>query len=48
MAEAAVVLKKKERVRAERGIQRIPVDGVGKIDVEVGDDWLAVVRHVGG
>jgi hypothetical protein len=48
MREATIVLEEKERVRAERGVQRVPVDGVGKIDVEVGDDRLAVLGHVSG
>jgi hypothetical protein len=46
VAESAVVLKKKNWVRAERGIHCVPVNGVREIDIKIGDDWLTLPRHV--
>lgn len=46
MAEAVVVLKHKCRLRAQLIYSRVPVDLVGKIDVEVGDDRLPLVRQI--
>jgi hypothetical protein len=47
MAESIVVLKEKQRMSAERSIRRIPIDCIGKIDVEICYDWLTFDRHIG-
>lgn len=48
VAESVVVLKEKKRMRAERGIHRVPVDRIRKIDVEVRDHGLSLAGHVRG
>ena len=48
VAETVVVLKKKNRVRAQRSIGSVPVDGIVLLDSEIGYDRLPLSRHVGG
>lgn len=48
VSKSAIVLEKKNRLRRECGVHRVPIDGVGKIDVEVCHHRLALLRHVSG
>ena len=48
VAETVVVLEKKNRMRAQRSVGGIPVDGIVLIDSEIGNDRLPLSRHVGG
>lgn len=46
VGEAAVVLKKKSRLRGERGAGRGPIHCVVQVNVEVGDNRLALQSHI--
>jgi hypothetical protein len=46
MREAALVLEQEQRLGGQGGIHRVPVNGVGKVDIEVGDDGAAANLHV--
>ncbi len=46
VGEPAVVLEQEQRTGAKRGIHCVPVDGVGKVDVEICDDRLPLPSHV--
>jgi hypothetical protein len=46
MGEAALVLKKEQRPCRQGCIHRVPVNGVGKVDIEVGDDRPTANLHV--
>ncbi len=48
MTEAVIVLKQKQRMRAQRRICRIPVDRIMQINIEVRHHRLSVFRHVSG
>lgn len=45
--EAVIILKQKNRLGAQAGGHRAPIDGIRKIDVKVGDDRLAALLHIG-
>jgi len=47
VSKSAAVLKKKERMCAQRAIHRVPVDGVVTVDIKIGDDGDSIFRHVG-
>jgi len=46
MAESSIVLKQKKRMSTQGGVHRVPVNRIGKIDVEIRDDRLSLNRHV--
>ena len=46
VGESAIVLKEESRLARQRSAHIVPVDRIGKIDVEVRDHWLAVLGHV--
>jgi len=48
VGESVVILKQESRLCAERGGDGIPVDGIGKVDIEISDHWLAFDSHVSG
>jgi hypothetical protein len=46
VAKPSVVLEQKKRVRAQCRIHGVPVDRIGKIDIEIRDHRLPLNRHV--
>jgi len=46
MRESVVVLEQKSRLHSKRSRHLVPVDRIGKIDVEIRDDWPSFSRHV--
>lgn len=46
MVEAVIVLKHEQRMRAHRGIRRIPVDAESQVDIKIGHHRLAIQGHV--
>lgn len=46
MAESIVILKEKDRLRGKSGGDSVPINGIGKVNVEIRDHWLSLVRQV--
>ena len=46
MPESIVVLKEKDRLRGKSGGDSVPINGVGKVNVEIRDHRLSLVRQV--
>lgn len=46
MSEPVVILKQESWLDGQGRVGRVPVDGIGKIDIKVGDNRLSLQCHV--